>query len=217
VGDGRWKHSIAILGARPAESLVSVYAHEYAHAWIAENVPVKRDRHHDATEGFCEMVAYQVCALLGYQHELRLIRANAYSRGQIDLFLEAEKAYGLYTVLEWMKYGEDEKLNKDDLDRIRRLDDRLVPKVKPAPLPPPPPPMLTPVPDTLTLIGISGTGANRLALINDRAFGEKETGRVRVGTSNVTLQCLEIRADSVVIRLPDEATPRGLSLKQRAP
>jgi hypothetical protein len=213
VNEGRWKHSIGILGARPAESLMAVCAHEYAHTWLKENVPVQRETDRDAIEGFCELVAYRLSAQLDHEREMKAIRRNAYSRGQIDLFLEVEETYGFNTILEWMKFGEDERLNKDDLDRIRRVEIKPPANARPAPLGPPPPPALTPVPDVLTLIGISGTRSNRLALINDRAFREKETGRVRVGLSNVTLECLEIRGESVLIRVADADTPRELRLK----
>jgi hypothetical protein len=57
------------------------------------------------------------------------------------------------------------------------------------------------VPTTLTLKGISGGPGARFALINDRTFAKSEQGRVRVGESNVTVRCLEILNDSVVIQI----------------
>ena len=71
----------------------------------------------------------------------------------------------------------------------------------------------TPVPDTLTLIGISGTGSRRLALINDRAFGANESGKVRVGKTNVLVHCLEIRDGSVMIEVDGSQEKQELSLK----
>ena len=72
---------------------------------------------------------------------------------------------------------------------------------------------LTPVPDTLTLIGISGAGIGRLALINDRAFCVKESGKVRVGKTNVVIRCLEIRDGSVLIEVAGSQEKQELSIK----
>jgi hypothetical protein len=64
-----------------------------------------------------------------------------------------------------------------------------------------PPAAPTPVPDALTLKGISGSGQHRFALINDATLEVLERSKVRVGRTNVTVQCLEIRNDSVVIQV----------------
>jgi Zn-dependent peptidase ImmA (M78 family) len=37
--------------------MASVAAHEYAHAWMHENIPPTRKLDPNAVEGFCELVA----------------------------------------------------------------------------------------------------------------------------------------------------------------
>jgi len=213
VKEGQWKHSIGILGARLAAALKGVCAHEYAHAWLKENLAPDRVIDRDTIEGFCELLAYKLCESLNLTRELQSIRRNGYSRGQIDLFIEAEQSYGLPTIVEWMKHGVDERLNRDDLDRIRRTQEKEARPARPTVLEIPPAPAPTPVPEILTLVGISGTRSNRLALINDRAFAELETGRVRVGGSNVAIQCLQIRAGSALIQVVGSDLPQELRLK----
>ena len=51
----------------------------------------------------------------------------------------------------------------------------------------------------LTLKSISGTGAKRLALINNATLTAGEIGKVRLGAGEVKIRCDEIREDSVVV------------------
>jgi len=210
LGDGRWKHLIDVLSALPKAELSAISAHERAHAWLAENIAPTRELERDTMEGFCELVAYRLMENLGEKNEMSSIKRNAYSRGQIDLFVEAEASYGMYVVLQWLKYGVDGRL-LDDLDRIRKIAEPRPAAAEIQPLPTTIAP--TPVPDTLTLIGISGTGSRRLALINDRAFGADESGKVRVGKTNVVIRCLEIRDRSVVIEVDGSHEKQELSFK----
>jgi len=217
VRDGRWKHSIGILSGLPQSQLMSICAHEYSHTWIKENVPLDREMDQDAIEGFCELIGWKLMEKMDQTREMEFIKQNTYSRGQIDLFIEAEKTYGLYTVLQWLKFGMDERLNEEDLDRIRKVDwKRAQPAAARATAPEPPPTVgPTPVPDTLTLVGISGSGSRRLALINDRAFAANESGRVRVARTNASVHCLEIRSNSVLIELEGAPEKQELFLKSK--
>src|SRR5437667_9230314 len=210
LGDGRWKHSIDVLSALPKAEMSAIGAHERTHAWLAENIAPERELDRDTIEGFCELVAYKLMEHLGETREMASIKRNAYSRGQIDLFVEAESTYGMYIVLQWLKHGVDGRLF-DDLDRIRKVAEPRRSAVEIQPLPTTIAP--TPVPDTLTLIGISGAGNRRLALINDRAFGANESGKVRVGKSNVVIHCLEIRVGSVIIKADGSQENQELFLK----
>ena len=69
------------------------------------------------------------------------------------------------------------------------------------------------MPDTLTLIGIVGTGDRRLALINDRSLKQGESGKVRVGATNVVVRCLEIGSESVAIEVDGSPERKELRLK----
>jgi len=53
----------------------------------------------------------------------------------------------------------------------------------------------------LKLQGISGHGHAKLAIINNRTFAEGEDGRVTRGAQTVSIRCLEIRVDSVLIQI----------------
>jgi hypothetical protein len=210
LGNGRWKHSVDVLSALPKSAFAAVCAHERAHTWLAENVAPERELEHDAIEGFCELMAYKLMENLGETKEMASIKNNGYSRGQIDFFVEAESTYGMYVILQWLRHGVDGRL-LDDLDRIRKVAEKKPTLQELEPLPTTI--ALTPVPDTLTLIGISGAGNRRLALINDHAFAANESGRVRVGQTNVLIRCLEIRAGSVVIEVVGSQEKQELSFK----
>jgi hypothetical protein len=133
--------------------------------------------------------------------ETQNIKNSPYTKGQIDVMLAADSRYGLNAVLEWMKSGEDDKLEMSDLDRVRAVKSG----VRTAAIQPQllvvQPAVPTPVPDRLVLKGISGTANNRFALINNATLEVMERGKVRVGQTNVTVRCLEIRDHSVVIEV----------------
>ena len=149
---------------------------------------------------------------------MKVILRNNYTRGQIDLLIEAERRYGLNEIIEWMKYGTDAVLNPADLNRVRDIE-------PPAPtgapnviagegrvtLPTNSPPK-APVPDKLVLRGISWNKNQPLALINNRTLGLNERARVRVGDSNVVLRCVAIRTNSVVVQIEGRAESQVLSL-----
>ena len=213
VAGGGWKHRISILIGLPKYRLMAVWAHEFGHAWVRENVPTTRDLDRDTEEGWCELIAYRLVERFNQQLEMKTIKNNLYTRGQVDLFLEADNTYGFYTVMQWMKWGVDSRLREEEPDRIRKIDQRR--PVEPRPdldaLPLAVGPTL--VPDRLTLRGVSGAGRGRLALINDRSFGINESGKVRVGQTNVVVRCLEIRDGSVIIEVAGSPDRQELSLE----
>jgi type II secretory pathway component PulC len=148
---------------------------------------------------------------------MQSIKHNTYTKGQIDVLLAADEKYGFNTVMEWMQNGEDSRLDLDNLDRVRAVQDEPYTAIKsPAAVwtvvPPPPP---TAVPATLVLKGISGTPQQRFALINNATFETMERGRVRVGQTNVLIRCLEIRDDSVIIQLDGSSEKKQLFLSDK--
>ena len=213
--DTRWEHTVGILSALPRTRLLSTYAHELTHTWLKEELPQERRISRTAVEGCCELVSYRFMESLEETTELAAIRQNNYTEGQIDLFLEADKVYGLGRIVEWMKYGRDDQLRAGDLDRIRDIQ---VPMRASAPVTPGPPLVIapTPVPDELRLLGIMGSGKNKVALINDTPLNEGESGTVRVGTAKVDVRCVKILADSVVIRVGESTEMTELKLKPPA-
>jgi hypothetical protein len=144
----------------------------------------------------------------------RVILGNAYSRGQIQMFIEAEKRYGLDDVLEWMKHGVDAQLK--DPAKVRDLEtprlERPAPATNAAVYVYEPPP----APDTLILRSVSWIRNQPLAVINDRTLGVGESAKVRLGKTNVLVRCLAITNDSARIQLVGSGEEQKLFLKTNA-
>ena len=102
---------------------MAVCAHEYTHAWMGENVNRERklllDR--DTVEGFCELMAYKYMESRQETFEMQNITKNNYTKGQIEVLIEADRKYGFDTVMDWIKSGEDNKLDMANLDRVRAV------------------------------------------------------------------------------------------------
>jgi uncharacterized membrane protein YhaH (DUF805 family) len=64
----------------------------------------------------------------------------------------------------------------------------------------------------LKLKMISGTAQRRLATINDETFFAGETHRISVGGGKLSVQCLEIREKSALVKVEGEAKPWELQL-----
>jgi hypothetical protein len=208
---GKFVHSISILSHLKKSRLMAVCAHEYTHTWLNETLRPERKAVLDskAEEGFCELVAYKYMDSLHEAFEMETIKTSDYTKGQISLMLDAEALYGFNAIIEWMKAGEDPRLEKGQLDRVRALNPSygshavasagLLPVPVSVAVAPPP------APDRLVLKGISGVGPRRLAIINDQTFEAMERGKVRVAQTNVLIRCLEIRPTSVVVQAEGQA------------
>jgi len=215
--NGKFLHTIDILSYLQKPRLMAVCAHEYTHAWVAENVKPARRAVLDKNthEAFCELIAYKYMESLNEQGELDNITNNHYTRGQIQVMLEADKKYGFNTVVEWIKNGEDSTIDMANLDRVRYVKDGVTAPAAAATtvaLLYVPPSVPSPVPSTLMLKGISGAGQHRFALINNATLETMERGRVRVGQTNVIVRCLEIRDRSVVIEVAGAKEKKELFL-----
>jgi len=193
-----FEHTVYLLNGLKPASMAAVCAHEYAHAWLQENVGRERRLDGDTLEGFCELVAYKLMEQRGEPVEKKVILANAYTRGQINILLQAEEKFQFYRILQWLKLGVDDRIDKNNLESLLKLQKGPAPALvwDAQPLP-------TSVPDILILKGISGSAQRRFALINDCTLQKNEEGKVRVGTSNLVVRCLEISERSVLIQ------PRG--------
>ncbi len=217
LGNGKYLHTIDLLSCMSKPHLMAVCAHEYTHAWMGENVSPGRTAalDKDTIEGFCELVAYKYMASRQETLEMDYIRRNNYTKGKIDVMIAADTQYGFNAVLDWIKSGEDDRLQLANLDRIRALEGAdYSPQPPPASLwtvlPSTPP---TIVPDTLRLKGISGTEQHRFALINDTTFETMERETVRVGRTNASVRVLEIHADSVIIQVNGSNQTQQLFLR----
>jgi hypothetical protein len=168
----------------------------------------------DAEEGFCELVAYLLMDSQREEGQKKFILKNHYTRGQIDLFIEAEKRYGFDQVLDWMKYGETGQLEAGHVDQLR---DVKMTSAKPVASAPaiynnhPNTNQPAPAPAIIKLQGIMW-GSRPVAIINGRSFLANDLNPVKIGGTNVTIRCLEIREKSVRIQNLDSGKEQALSL-----
>jgi len=209
------RFKIRLMTGLPLAELKETCAHEYSHAWVKENVsPERRGKlGRDAEEGFCEMVAYLLMDSQQEEGEKQRILQNRYTRGQIDLFLEAEKRYGFDQVLDWMKYGVAGQLEAGHVDKLRDVRMPALKSVARAPvvcgrLRPPAPP---PAPAVIKLDGILW-GSRPVAIINGRSFLANDLNPVRVGNTNVMIRCLSIHKTAVRIQNADSGKEQELRL-----
>ncbi len=195
-----FSHRISILSGLSKPRLVAVAAHEFTHTWISENIPADRRAKlaKETVEGFCELVAYKLVEEINGEEEKKSILANNYTKDQIGAFIQADAEYGFYHLMQWVRFGVDNKLDPANLQRVRFLEPG---PARPAGTPPvyAVPQSIPPAPETLTLKGISGSGNRRFALINNQTFSVSETARVRMGTNVLNVTCLEIQDQSVII------------------
>jgi hypothetical protein len=212
VSDTGLRHEMSLLSGMPLAGFNATCAHEYTHAWLHENLSTERRKtlSGDSVEGFCELIAYLLMDAQTEEGQKEVIKLNAYTRGQIELFIEAEQRYGFNDVLKWVKYGIDGRLSRDDLGRIRKVE-----------MPQPTAPLAgstnpnPPAPETLTLKAIFWNQQRSLAIINDRTFGLNQQGDVRLGATNVTLRCLGIRKDRVRVQIVGTGQEQELVLPTR--
>jgi hypothetical protein len=214
---GQVRYAMSLMSALPRAEFKATCAHEYTHAWVFANLsPARRETlGPDAHEGFCELVAYRLMDSQGEEEEKRAILKNTYTRGQIHLFIDAEKRYGFNDIVDWMKYGVEAQLDGDHLGSVRTIQFPRLPRpanrvfLYPA--------ISTTEPDTLVLRGLSSAREQLFALINDRTLAVGETGRIRVGKTNVLVRCLAIGDHSVRIQIVDSGQLQELQLKAHKP
>jgi hypothetical protein len=206
-----FQHDIYLITGLGRARLAAVIAHEYTHTWIHENVPVSRALEKDTVEGFCELVAYKLMAQRGEELEKKVILANAYTRGQVNAFVQAENVHQFHRVVKWIKTGVDDTL----VETNRRV--LVLKKDAPVEVWPPPSPRPTPVPDRLELRGISGLSGRRYALVNNCTVAAGDDATIRVGNSNVNARCLDVRAQSVVLHVEGQRRPIELFLRAKPP
>jgi hypothetical protein len=210
------RYKMSLLTGLPVAQLRETCAHEYSHAWVGENVPKERRARlgRDAEEGFCEMVGYLLMDSQNEEMEKKRVLQNRYTRGQVDLFIEAEKRYGFDQVLDWMKYGVTAQLEAGHVDELR---DVKMPSAVPVANNPAIYPnqkntnQLAAVPATIKLQGVLW-GNQPVAIINGCSFFAKDLKQVKMRGTNVTIRCLEIRKKSVRIQNLDSGEEQELPL-----
>ena len=210
--DGSMRYTVVLVNGLPEAWVLSAAAHGIAHAWLLEQVPEERRLTTSTVEGFCEWIAWHTLEALGQRVEAERLRSTDLAQGQLEVFLEVDRVYDMFRILEWVRFGADDRLVAGDIERVRRLDERLKP-VRHAPQQVIPR-SLAPVrgPDQLLLRTILGTGNRRLALINNVTLAKGEEGRARVGTNMVRLKCVDMGDDWVVLEVEGTAGHQVLRL-----
>ena len=148
------------------------------------------------------------------EEQKKVMLRNTYTRGQIDLFIRAEKKFGLNDILDWMRWGLNPRLTAANLEDIRNVD---IPRNSPTATAArfgfyANPPQPRPAPNRLLLKGISLSADRPLALINDQSLAAGESAKVRVGTSNVLVRCLSVGSRSARIQFVDSGKELDLQL-----
>jgi hypothetical protein len=149
----------------------------------------------------------------GKSTELKSILSNAYTRGQLPLFLKAEEKLGTYDLVKWIKHGQQRSLKIEDFDLLgearepaenrNELPRYLVETLAP-----------TPAPDRLILKAIIGTGSKKVALLNNQALGLNDERKIRLGETNVLVRCVSIGMDSISVRLDSSPTPVEIKMEK---
>jgi hypothetical protein len=198
------EYSISILSGQTQAATESTCAHELTHAWMMANLPPARlkELNRDAIEGFCELVAFVLMRDKNETAQMAVLRTNQYTRGQLDLFIDAEQRFGFSDVMDWMRSGETNRLSEDEIWRIRDMKVvRLTGTPAPAASVAYAPPSTAPLPDRLVLKSISLGGKSPVALINQCTLGVGETGTIKLAGTNLLIRCQAIRADSVLVEV----------------
>jgi hypothetical protein len=214
---GRLEYEISVLLGLPRGGFQATCAHECAHIWQGENLSEERQKalSQAAREGFCELMAFLFVDALHDEAAKSQIMANAYTRGQVALFVEAEKSYGLNDIIDWMKYGADDRLKANELQRVRTIEAPSQPK-QPVPVSAA---IWTPEPvrtyDTLALKAIFWDARRPTALVNERTLAPGEETTLRISGTNLAVRCLEIQQDAVRIRIVATGEEKELLLGHR--
>ena len=211
--DSNTAHFVFVLSGLPRSGFRSTCAHELAHAWVHENLSAARLSRlsRDAHEAFCELIAYNLACEKNDEAAKRQILANQYTRGQINLFIAAQERYGFNDIVDWMKYGEDDRLYSDDLQRMRRVSmPANATRTAAAPVVYPPAP---PLPDHLVLKGIFWSANRPVASVNGRLMAPGESVRIRLASSNVLVRCTSVTESEVEILLVDSGRKEVLKFK----
>jgi hypothetical protein len=225
TNDDNVELQVSILSAMTLGELKSTCVHELTHAWVSENVSEDRRKTlgHDAQEGFCELVSYMLMDAQQEEGQKKEILGNAYTRGQIHLFVETNNRFGLNDIVDWIKSGADKQLIAGSLDKVHDLETTSTAVnsslTKPAaPIPSPfalsvAPQQPAVEPTTFVLKGISGLSTRQFALINNQTLAVGESGKVRLAGTNVLIKVLAIQNHSARIRIVDSGEEQELSLK----
>jgi len=194
-----FSHTVVLLSGQPRDDFRSVCAHEYVHLWVNENRADSRQLDPDTLEAICELIPYKLAEGARDTNQMHRIRVNPYTRGMITNLIAFEARHGLDAVLTWVKDGKADRLD------TAGLADASPPRWAASSA-------TVELPSDLALTGLAGGASRRLAFINGQLIRSGERKRIALKGRTVSLQCLEIAADSVTVQVEGESQPRTLKM-----
>ena len=180
---------------------MGVAAHEYTHLWINENRLAGRVIDQDTIEAICELTAYKLMEAKKLPEMQKRILENPYTNGKIKTLVAVEREAGTDYVLDWVKNGKGEAFDADA--NLAPIAPTTTPQVSYAPPPPPP--------EKLKFNGLMTIGKDTEAVINGVSFEAGDRKSIKLKGGNVTVRCLKIQADSVVVQINN--SPEKVTLK----
>lgn len=99
---GKWTHKIYVVNGLPKVPLISVFCHEYAHAWQNEKNRNNQSSTMRFKEGFAQWVSYKVAKSYGRTEEVKHMlstRDSVYGGGLKD-FVKLDELAGTRAVLQ---------------------------------------------------------------------------------------------------------------------
>ena len=224
--DGEIRYAMRLMTGMTFAGLKATCAHEYSHAWVRDNVLPPRHARiaKDTEEGFCELVAYLLMDSQQEEAQKQFILRNHYTRGQVQLFIEAEQQYGFDEILDWMRYGVTSRLEDGRLDEIRDIQAQSTTPAASGPYSEPiairthvagagqiaisgSKPSVEPTQIQLEGIMLGGAPA---AVINGRTFFIGDVNILKIGGTNMSIRCLAIQQNQV--KIVDTASGRERDL-----
>ena len=201
TSDGSCTHEVVMLSGRTREEMTSVAAHEYTHLWINENCPDSHVIDGDTVEAICELTAYKLMEKKNLPEMQKHILENPYTNGKIKTLVAVEREGGTDYVLNWVKNGTAPTFDEDaNLAPIPTL--AAAPQISYAP------PVL---PEKLKYNGPMTIGKDTEAVINGVSFEIADQKHIKLKGGTVTVRCLEIHGDGVVVQIND--SPERVTLK----
>jgi hypothetical protein len=203
TADGTCTHEVVMLSGRTREEMMGVAAHEYTHLWINENRPDSRVIDGDTIEAICELTAYKLMQAKKLPEMQKRILANPYTNGKIKTLVAVEREGGTDYVLDWVKSGTAETFDADaDLAPIQTTPTTTSLPYVAAPVQ---------LPDKLKYNGPMTIGKDTEAVINGVSFEPGDEKHIKLKGRTVTVHCLEIHDDGVVVQI--NGSPNQVTLK----
>jgi hypothetical protein len=199
TADGTCTHEVVMLSGRLRDEMISVAAHEYTHLWINENRPDDRMIDSDTIEAICELTAYNLMGEKNLPEMQRRILENPYTEGRIKTLVAVYQEHGIGYILNWVKNGTAANFDGAGVAQIMAP-----PQVSSSAAPPT-------LPEKLKFNGLLTIGKDSEAVINGVSFVAGDRKRLKLKDKNVTVRCLEIQAEDVVVQIND--SPERVTLK----